>query len=294
MWMAGGGIKGGTIYGETDDFSYNIVKDPVHIRDFHATVLHLLGFDHERFTYQLPGARPAADRRRAGGGDSRFDGMIEGVGRISNPSYLVLRAGRFSGRSLTRRPRILILNCLYLDDGVMEQIDSPLPSNQFDSLMLRAAPATATRWAGSWKAAGIFSASWPIAGWASICVRRSAVPIWCRKPSLTFRRISNSFKGAVRRNCMPGWNASCSTTSLIQPASIVKPRSATGSRSFHRLRFGAAEHSRRRFDTEPQGDRAQKARGTVRSHQALPEDYRRVILLRNQEKHTFEEVAAHS
>ena len=44
--------KGGTIYGETDDFSYNIVKDPVHIRDFHATVLHLLGFDHERFTYQ--------------------------------------------------------------------------------------------------------------------------------------------------------------------------------------------------------------------------------------------------
>ena len=42
--------KAGTIYGETDDFSYNIVKDPVHIRDFHATMLHLLGFDHERFT----------------------------------------------------------------------------------------------------------------------------------------------------------------------------------------------------------------------------------------------------
>ena len=45
----------GTIYGETDDFSYNIVKDPVHIRDFHATVLHLLGFDHERFTYRYQG-----------------------------------------------------------------------------------------------------------------------------------------------------------------------------------------------------------------------------------------------
>ena len=55
MWMAGGGIKGGTIYGETDDFSYNIVKDPVHIRDFHATVLHLLGFDHERFTFKHQG-----------------------------------------------------------------------------------------------------------------------------------------------------------------------------------------------------------------------------------------------
>ncbi|MBS0201843.1 MAG: DUF1501 domain-containing protein [Planctomycetes bacterium] len=55
MWMAGGGTKGGTIHGETDDFSYNIVKDPVHIHDFHATVLHLLGFDHERLTYKFQG-----------------------------------------------------------------------------------------------------------------------------------------------------------------------------------------------------------------------------------------------
>ena len=55
MWMAGGGTKGGTIYGETDDFSYNIVKDPVHIRDFHATVLHLLGFEGERFTFKYQG-----------------------------------------------------------------------------------------------------------------------------------------------------------------------------------------------------------------------------------------------
>jgi hypothetical protein len=55
MWMAGGGTKGGTIYGETDDFSYNIVKEPLHIHDFHATVLHLLGFDHERFTFRYQG-----------------------------------------------------------------------------------------------------------------------------------------------------------------------------------------------------------------------------------------------
>ena len=55
MWMAGGGAKGGAIYGETDDFSYNIVKDPIHIRDFHATMLQLLGFDHERFTYRFQG-----------------------------------------------------------------------------------------------------------------------------------------------------------------------------------------------------------------------------------------------
>jgi uncharacterized protein (DUF1501 family) len=55
MWMAGGGTKGGTIYGETDDFSYNIVKDPVHIRDFHATILHLMGFDHRRFSVRYLG-----------------------------------------------------------------------------------------------------------------------------------------------------------------------------------------------------------------------------------------------
>jgi hypothetical protein len=55
MWMAGGGTRGGAIYGETDDFSYNIVKDPVHIRDFHATVLHLMGFDHERFSFRYQG-----------------------------------------------------------------------------------------------------------------------------------------------------------------------------------------------------------------------------------------------
>jgi hypothetical protein len=55
MWMAGGGANPGVIHGETDDFSYNIIKDPVHIRDFHATVLQLLGFDHERFTYRYLG-----------------------------------------------------------------------------------------------------------------------------------------------------------------------------------------------------------------------------------------------
>ena len=55
MWMAGGGSKPGTVYGETDDFSYNIVKDPVHVHDFHATVLRLLGFDHEQFSYKYQG-----------------------------------------------------------------------------------------------------------------------------------------------------------------------------------------------------------------------------------------------
>ncbi len=55
MWMAGGGTKPGTVLGETDEFGYNIVSDPVHIHDLHATLLHCLGFDHERLTYRYQG-----------------------------------------------------------------------------------------------------------------------------------------------------------------------------------------------------------------------------------------------
>ena len=57
VWMAGGGAKPGMIYGETDEFGYNIAKDGVHIHDFHATLLHLLGIDHERLTYLYQGRR---------------------------------------------------------------------------------------------------------------------------------------------------------------------------------------------------------------------------------------------
>ena len=55
MWMAGGGIRKGHVHGETADFSYNIVRDPVHINDLNATVLQCLGIDHERFTYRYQG-----------------------------------------------------------------------------------------------------------------------------------------------------------------------------------------------------------------------------------------------
>ena len=55
MWMAGGGIKPGTTWGETDEFSYNVARNPVHVNDLHATVLHLLGIDHEQFTYRFQG-----------------------------------------------------------------------------------------------------------------------------------------------------------------------------------------------------------------------------------------------
>ena len=55
LWMAGGGVKPGTVVGQTDDFGYNIVKDPVSVHDLHATMLHLLGIEHTRFTHRFEG-----------------------------------------------------------------------------------------------------------------------------------------------------------------------------------------------------------------------------------------------
>ena len=55
IWMAGGGVKGGTVYGQTDEFGFEAVDKPVHVHDLHATILHLLGFDHKRLTYRYAG-----------------------------------------------------------------------------------------------------------------------------------------------------------------------------------------------------------------------------------------------
>jgi len=55
MWLAGGGIKGGQVYGETDDYSYNVVENPAHVNDINATVLHLMGIDHAKFTFKFQG-----------------------------------------------------------------------------------------------------------------------------------------------------------------------------------------------------------------------------------------------
>ncbi|MCD0462399.1 DUF1501 domain-containing protein [Roseiconus lacunae] len=55
VWLAGGGVQGGVVHGETDEFSYNITKDPVHIRDLNATILHLMGIDANRFTFAFKG-----------------------------------------------------------------------------------------------------------------------------------------------------------------------------------------------------------------------------------------------
>lgn len=57
MWMAGGGVKAGTVYGATDEFSYNIAENPVHVHDLNATLLHLLGIDHKRLTFRHQGRR---------------------------------------------------------------------------------------------------------------------------------------------------------------------------------------------------------------------------------------------
>jgi uncharacterized protein (DUF1501 family) len=55
LWLAGGGIKGGTIYGATDEFGFRAVENPVSVHDLHATMLHLLGFNHEQLTYRYAG-----------------------------------------------------------------------------------------------------------------------------------------------------------------------------------------------------------------------------------------------
>jgi arylsulfatase A-like enzyme len=55
MWLAGGGFKPGITYGQTDDYRYNIVENPVSVHDLHATILHQLGIDHEKLTFKFQG-----------------------------------------------------------------------------------------------------------------------------------------------------------------------------------------------------------------------------------------------
>ena len=55
LWMAGGGIKGGTTYGQSDEFGYNVAENGVHVHDLQATILHLLGINHEQLTYRFQG-----------------------------------------------------------------------------------------------------------------------------------------------------------------------------------------------------------------------------------------------
>ena len=82
MWLAGGGIKGGTVYGATDDFGFKAIEKPVHVHDLHATILHLLGIDHTKLTYRYSGRdfRLTDVVRQRHQGDPRLDGR-EGSAR---------------------------------------------------------------------------------------------------------------------------------------------------------------------------------------------------------------------
>ena len=76
MWLAGGGIKGGQVYGETDDFSYNVVENPVHVNDFNATMLHCLGNRPRAIHRQVSGPRPATHRCREPAAGSGTAGQL--------------------------------------------------------------------------------------------------------------------------------------------------------------------------------------------------------------------------
>ena len=68
MWLAGGGVKGGHVHGATDEFGFQAVENKVHVHDLHATILHLLGFDHEQLHLPLRRPRLPPDRRARQGG----------------------------------------------------------------------------------------------------------------------------------------------------------------------------------------------------------------------------------
>ena len=81
LWMAGGGVKGGQVIGKTDEIGWNVVEDPVHVNDFHATMLHLFGLDHMKADLPLPGPRLPPDRRRRQGG-RQAAGLTRGRARV--------------------------------------------------------------------------------------------------------------------------------------------------------------------------------------------------------------------
>ena len=102
MWLAGGGVKGGFRYGATDDYGYYAVEDKVHIHDLHATILHLLGLDHEKLTYRYAGRdfRLTDVARR---GRPRHPG----VGHAAPPVRRPHRAGSRDERRVSRSDEVV-------------------------------------------------------------------------------------------------------------------------------------------------------------------------------------------
>ena len=83
MWLAGGGVKGGHVHGATDEFGFQAVENKVHVHDLHATILHLLGFDHETADLSLRRPRLPADRRAWERGEG-----VDGVSKQCDSSCL--------------------------------------------------------------------------------------------------------------------------------------------------------------------------------------------------------------
>jgi hypothetical protein len=101
--MAGGGVKGGVTYGETDDFSYNIVNNPVDVHDLHATILHCLGVDHTKLTYKFQGRH-----FRSHGCSRECTARLAGVGIPDNPERQRGDAFAYPVPSLTLR--VILVN----------------------------------------------------------------------------------------------------------------------------------------------------------------------------------------
>ena len=112
MWLAGGGVKGGHVHGTTDEFGFQAVEDKVHVHDLHATILHLLGFDHETFTYRYAGrdfrltdvawqGHPGHPRLKQGAGCTMASTQVEGGEAFAGFLFHCVRLEAFS-RSVMR------------------------------------------------------------------------------------------------------------------------------------------------------------------------------------------------
>ena len=100
IWMAGGGVKPGITLGQTDDLGYNVVEDPVHVHDLHATILHLLGLDHTKLTYKFQGRDfRLTDVQRRSGHEAPGLGPLARFIRTSAFAY----CARPRARSILRR-----------------------------------------------------------------------------------------------------------------------------------------------------------------------------------------------
>ena len=125
MWLAGGGIKGGITIGQTDELGYNVVEDPVHVHDLHATMLHLLGFDHTKLTYRFQGR----DFRLTDvhGQSCETSGVTQSALRAREHSICVVSSHRISQDSRRVLERLGELNVTLPFDRTIETgPDAPL------------------------------------------------------------------------------------------------------------------------------------------------------------------------